>query len=123
MDRQAIFNTVKAHLLAQGRKAEREGYDGYPGCVYRADNGDKCAVGCLIPDDLYSPKMEGTKARQLIAENEALARHLGISKEEDGGYPEREFIQSLQHIHDNRDPSNWSAALDTFAVEHELSAA
>lgn len=40
-------------------------------CVYRADNGNKCAVGCFIPDEVYIPEMDidqgsGTGADAII---------------------------------------------------------
>ena len=47
-----IFETVKAHLLAQGKQAADENGQ----CLYRAPGGLKCAVGCLIPDELYTQK-------------------------------------------------------------------
>jgi hypothetical protein len=53
-----IFDRVKAHLLAQGRPAI--GRDG--GCAYRGKDGrgdTSCALGCLIPDDVYDKSIEG----------------------------------------------------------------
>lgn len=29
-----------------------------PKCGYRGDNGTMCAVGCIIPDELYTPQLE-----------------------------------------------------------------
>jgi hypothetical protein len=54
MTPQQIYDKVCAHLAKQGHKAI--GKRG--GCVYRAENGDKCAAGCLIPDERYDPEME-----------------------------------------------------------------
>lgn len=31
-------------------------------CKYRSPDGNKCAIGHLIPDDKYSPRMEGSLA-------------------------------------------------------------
>lgn len=51
-----IFDTVKAHLLQQDDRA----FDPDSGaCRYRDQKGRKCAVGCVIPDELYNPLMEG----------------------------------------------------------------
>lgn len=58
---QEAFDTVARHLFAQGRLALRD-FGGEEGCVYRGDDGCKCAVGILIPDELYDPKMEGHSA-------------------------------------------------------------
>jgi len=51
---QTIFDTVVDHLFTQGRPAVA----GNGFCAYRGANGAKCAVGILIPDDLYDPKMD-----------------------------------------------------------------
>lgn len=34
-------------------------------CAYRAPDGNKCAAGCFIPDDMYSTKLEGRCVGQL----------------------------------------------------------
>lgn len=49
----AILKTVTDHLVAQGGPA-MSGHN----CVYRGESGSKCAVGCLIPDELYDPVIE-----------------------------------------------------------------
>lgn len=66
---QEIFNKVAAHLLTQGRPAREEDR-----CRYRTTNGLSCAVGCLIPDELYSPSFEGESARKVIRELYARGR-------------------------------------------------
>jgi len=52
---QEVINTVAQHLLTQGKKASDHGGS----CRYRTTQGLSCAVGCLLTDDEYSPKMEG----------------------------------------------------------------
>jgi hypothetical protein len=37
-------------------------------CGYRTETGLMCAVGCLIPDELYDPEIEGDIDRLLSAE-------------------------------------------------------
>lgn len=55
MDNQEIFDKVVTHLRKQGGPAlDKKGR-----CKYRAGNGRMCAVGCLIPDNLYHKDMEG----------------------------------------------------------------
>lgn len=51
---QEVFEFVSKHLFEQGVQAG----DGVK-CYYRGPNGTKCAVGCLIPDELYEPRMDG----------------------------------------------------------------
>ena len=54
MTPQEIFDTVAKHLITQGQQSQRD--DGT--CLYRGPGGLKCAVGVLIPDDVYTPEME-----------------------------------------------------------------
>jgi hypothetical protein len=87
MTEQEIFDTVVRHLKKQGRLA-KEVLSG--DCFYRAPNGDKCAVGCLISDDEYSPEMEGNSAFSL-KEAGVLPTHL---------LPHVFFLDKLQSTHD-----------------------
>ena len=53
MKAQEIFDTVATHLFRQGHQAIDNGT-----CLYRAPNGDMCAVGVLIPDEYYEKDFE-----------------------------------------------------------------
>lgn len=59
MNAQEIFDTVVRHLKTQGKQSRTSSGT----CVYRKFEADgsvlKCAVGCLIPDDVYTPEMDG----------------------------------------------------------------
>lgn len=96
MDAQAIFNAVATHLFRQGKPAYS--FDEHA-CMYRTPDGLKCAVGCLIPDELYTPLMEFQAAGNLIT-------YASVR-----GYQLPEFIEAnarllreLQEVHD--DPDN-----------------
>lgn len=54
LNMQETFENVVRHLYAQGHPAMDES----GACLYRGPNGTKCAVGCLIPDDLYKRQMD-----------------------------------------------------------------
>ncbi len=91
-----VFEYIRNHLLTQNRiSADIDG-----ACVYKNEQGLKCAAGCLIPDEKYHPpKIEDTKWRKLV----------------DIGYvPEAhvELIQEMQHIHDDYDLITWESQLD-----------
>lgn len=111
MSRQAIFTKVAEHLLTQNERAR--GFDhsfGYNRCMYRTDDGKKCAIGCLIPDDRYSSALEG----KIVFDSgvfEAIDPDLGATRDDFG------FLDSLQNIHDRHDPSRWPTVLKIFA-EH-----
>lgn len=54
MSPQAMFNHVYTHLWWQNRQATGE--DRF--CAYRGKGGTMCAIGCLIPDDKYTYRLE-----------------------------------------------------------------
>jgi hypothetical protein len=54
MNNQEIFDYVVAHFIKQGHRSIEPG----SGCLYRAPNGDMCAIGCLIKDEAYGPELE-----------------------------------------------------------------
>lgn len=108
MDRQEIFDTVARHLLTQKVPAT----DHLGICQYLADDGKKCAVGCLITAEEYHPKMEGHGVKELLRKFE-LARFA----------PFIELLESLQAVHDDRDPSEWPEALALIASDFRLSPA
>jgi len=68
MEAQEIFDTVATHLFKQGQRAVRGQADGL--CAYRGEGGLKCAVGVLIPDQLYTEMMEGSTVSGLLDEAE-----------------------------------------------------
>ena len=91
---QEIFNLVVEHLFKQGRPA----YDGNRGCMYRTHDGLRCAVGVLIPDDLYDPAFETIEAAIVI--QELFDADLADWREHE------DLLKKLQLIHDGclRDP-------------------
>jgi hypothetical protein len=65
-----------------------------PACKYRDQYGHKCAIGCLIPDELYLPRFDtqgGLVVSQLLDEPN-IGQLLGKAR----GH----FLISLQHMHD-----------------------
>lgn len=50
----AIVTKVATHLSVQRARAT----DSEGSCKYRGENGTMCAIGVLIPDDLYMPSAE-----------------------------------------------------------------
>lgn len=112
MTKQEIFNTVATHLFTQGVRASSPDGDF---CFYRAPDGKKCAVGCLIPDELYKPDMEHTPLNDIIEFTEGMDPALLI---------ERALVFSLRTVHDAG--RNWGStetmrkSLFDVAVLHEL---
>ena len=114
MTKQEIFNTVAKHLLKQGAAA----VDGAQ-CVYRDPSGASCAVGCLIPDEVYDEAMEGDLAADVISGYPAL-HHL---------LPHLDLVSALQSAHDfvltggqSNKIDRWAARMRNVAQDYHLDA-
>lgn len=108
MTKQEVFDKVVAHLRAQNRKA----LGGEDECVYRAPDGAKCAAGCLILDEHYSPALEGKGVDQPSVQD--ALRASGVPQEADW------FVLELQRIHDYFQVSDWERRFEILAKEHGL---
>lgn len=105
MTHQEIFDRVATHLLGQRQKAtipdESTGRR-LPRCVYRTVDGRTCAIGCLIPESLYNPDLEGRYPEQLPIE---VRRAMGIEAAEPA------LLRDLQKVHDQWGPLQWPEKL------------
>jgi hypothetical protein len=68
MTKQEIFDTVALHLIKQGKKSVND----IGRCLYRSPEGLKCAIGCLIPDEVYQRSMEGHGVSRLLGNYDSL---------------------------------------------------
>lgn len=106
---QQTFDMVVEHLITQGRPSRKTDETGI-GCLYRYElNGKmlKCAIGALIPDDLYDVSMEnvtffGLKKGEKVAEF-LLNMHPGLYEEKRISECGKAMMlgSHLQDIHDN----------------------
>lgn len=60
--KQEILTTVVTKLREQNAPS----IDKDDNCVYRGPGGRRCALGWLIPDELYKPEIEGTFPYELF---------------------------------------------------------
>ena len=108
---------IKAALLERFTDGKGPARNAGNDCVYRNSDGNKCAVGCLIPDEHYSPLIEcATMTRLEIyygefasfrdSEDKALAHTLNASGIEPTGEV-LDLLQRAQAIHDEQ--SYWLA--------------
>ena len=108
MTAQEVFETVARHLFAQGKQAMAKLPNGVESCAYRAHDGKgRCAVGVLIPDEIYDPKMEGNDIRNLLNDIN--------DDEEEVKFPQLSFLEpnqmllaELQDVHDSE--ANWHSS-------------
>lgn len=108
MTPQEIFDKVTVHLLTQNLKSRETPWGG--DCKYRDSRGHKCAVGILIPDELYKPEMEGASYSAL----RRLYPELGFN-DWDTTLP-----SELQMMHDYKEPYEWKKELKEIAAQYEL---
>lgn len=101
-----LFRRVTKHLLTQKQRSTSG-----VACRYRTTALDgrvlKCAVGALIPDECYTPEMEGKSVFYLRKDH---AEALPWTPELD------EFAGELQRLHDNIESKRWEQALRDFEV-------
>lgn len=105
MTTQEIFDTVARHLLTQNVKST----GGQGGCKYLGDDGLKCAVGCLIPDEKYDPKIEGRGVDEVTS---FLPFHVTGKR--------LDLLCTLQELHDGKYPRDWRVGLHRIATEYKL---
>jgi hypothetical protein len=109
---QEVFDRIARHLLRQGQKSKKADSNA---CLYRGPEGLKCAVGILIPDTLYSEKLED----RMVTDSrvwEALEK-AGIVRSRDM----EALLVCLQVVHDSYRPVNWRAELREVAERFDLS--
>lgn len=117
MTNQEAFDTVARWLLRDGfTKSETRDTDGVIWCVYRAPNGNKCAIGVLLPDSEYTPDMENKTPADFERRGCIPESLLGL---------DTDFLNSLQECHD----SDWDShragraeKLKKIAESYDLSA-
>lgn len=103
---QEAFNEVWKHFVVEknkpgmGRASEEDGEPDHEVfvCKYRGENGTKCAVGCLIPDDLYDPSMEGKNVNDIVIPHSPYPRVCELFENVDP-----ELLRAMQSAHDNLD--------------------
>ena len=61
-----VLSRLETALTAQHERSLTTDKDGGVICAYRGDEGRKCAVGHLIPDDRYVPEMEAKSVSNLL---------------------------------------------------------
>ena len=90
MNAQILFDTVITHLLNQKVQSINESAN----CLYRGPNGTSCAVGCLIPDEMYDKDMDNMNEDSSIA---YVVEHFVTP---DYFKDHIELLKRLQEIHD-----------------------
>ncbi len=112
MNTQEAFNKICDHLMTQKKQATHSGHWG-GSCRYRAPDGSKCAVGCLIPDELYTPSMEGQVIDGTLCVGRPALRKLFAEIDES-------MLENCQTLHDHDTVGNWASGLRVIAQRFSL---
>ena len=119
LSKQEIFDTVTKHLATQGEQATINHEDDGPSCQYHApDGGLKCAVGCLIPDDMYLSGMEGKTVSALFGEYPKTIQRIGFDRKKHLG-----LLEGLQDVHDQEFVGDWPSTLRRVGAVYALDTA
>lgn len=93
-----------AEGLAKQRKRAMITVDGDERCRYRAEDGCKCALGMILPDELYSEELEGAGAEMLTHRDQRLEAWVdGLTQDTDEVSMDSLFgsLSSFQAFHDS----------------------
>ena len=107
MTLQEMFDKAVTGIKKQGRLSQGpvNPGTGKPGvCYYRHpdDAAVRCAVGHLIPDELYDRKMEGRNVSSDVVLRTSVREHLGIPRRPaEHPSPAESMLSRLQTAHDN----------------------
>ena len=97
--------TIKEHLIKQNRPS----VDSNGKCMYRGEDGTKCAIGCLIPDHLYNKSMEHKPVDQIA--------HL-LTEVLPPDSVDIVALMEAQFIHDRRHPEYWASEMKRLIERH-----
>lgn len=100
----AMSEKIRDHLNTQRARATILDDYGYPRCLYRADGGLMCAVGCLIPNERYNPELEGPCASTPCITRAVLGYDL---PEDVSGDAFRYLLNEWQRYHDSDEYQDW----------------
>lgn len=129
-NKQLIFDTAFRGVYAQGGRAiEREANR----CVYRLGPAErvvaKCAIGHLIPDEIYTPSMEiGNVEKLMQSGSPELMPVQELLRSIMAGGADEDFLAHLQSVHDGTGDgadfrTRFAARMRRFAEINGLSAA
>ena len=106
---QGLLDTVVAHLRTQKAQCRRDVGAVMGTCAYRNSAGQKCAVGALIADAVYTPALDitvmGVSSYEVRA---AVVASIGRNLT----FPEVSLLRSLQGCHDTFEPYDWEEELE-----------
>ena len=111
MTDQTMFDTVVTHLLTQNSVSMNDTGT----CVYRGPDNKRCAIGCIIPDEMYTVDLEGKEVKILV-NNSFLSTDLTSYLLQFN----TNLLIRLQQVHDAHNPKSWYTELEKVAAQFNL---
>lgn len=108
----SLFTKVAHHLIRQGRPAKIK-MKAVTACAYRGNDGTACAVGCLIPDHLYSSELELKRVCSVLDKHSITDWAKSLN-------PHRDFLVELQIVHDSESVLNDDGSFDIEILKNNL---
>lgn len=106
---QEFYDKTISHLRKQGQRSlSPEGSS----CRYRGEKGLMCAIGCHIPDEIYTPRMEGYPVRALVSLFREVNKYL---------CPNVILMSDLQRLHDRQMVVGYEIPFETVAQNIAIS--
>jgi len=112
---QELFDQALDHLMTQKKRCTTTELHP-PTCLYRGDNGLKCAIGGVLPDELYHPKYENSEAIMLL---EDIGHPKAVTK---SGQLTKfaKLASDIQLVHDSSEVPAWLAKMAFLAGKYKL---
>ena len=111
---QSAFDAVVKHSRTQ--KSKSMSPDG-SNCLYRGPEGNKCWIGCLIPDNVFAEVI----ARYPAANTALVSAVVNMpAAKELFADVELHLLYKLQRTHDRESMLDWEHYLKKWAVEYGL---
>lgn len=127
MNAQELFDTSALHMLCQGEKSTGV-VGGLESCMLHSSDGRRCAIGCLIPDHIYTATLEGSSVLDILAaaggSNKMADRDVRLNARQARFFSEwlehGDLLYELQCTHDAFSVEDWLVRLRRTAVKHGL---
>lgn len=115
MTTQEMYWNIREYFSRPGAVLSKNTNSAGTRCYYRGPDGSKCAVGCLIPDNLYHSDFEDKTLDRLYVDYPSVARYLGADS--------KQFLRLAQEMHDygeTKTVQQFLDKLDALALQFNL---
>lgn len=112
--RQEIFDKLVCDMVVQGRPSFLVDAAGVNHCAYRGMDGAKCAIGMLIPSEMYTINMENMSVDTLVEVFPEVKSILAFN------ILGMELLVDIQYSHDYRLEEDFKYFVDNFLLSMRI---